>query len=129
MLKAIFQKLITSGFLTWLVTHFMYGGAEYADLGVTTVSAQTAELGIPAIVAALFTFFTEKGKLPSIKGIIDLILQKVSFGKVGFLESGPKTSHALLTMLSKVEIEAAELGIDSDVSKVRTAALAKLKQS
>lgn len=121
----IFNKLLTSGALTWILTHFIYKGQQYADFGVTVVPAEYAQQGIPAIISLIYVLVTEK--LPSLKGTIDKILKLLSFGKVGLLAPPDKSPNALLNLLTSVEIQAAELGIkDVDVSKVRKEALAKM---
>ncbi len=123
----IFNKLPTSGLLTWVLAHFVYKGQQYADFGVTVLPADYVQNGAPAIISLLYVLITEK--LPSFKGTFDKILKMLSFGKVGLLAPPEKSPNNLLSLLASVEIQAAELGIkEVDVSAVRKAALSKVPE-
>lgn len=123
----IFNKLLTSGLLTWVIAHFVYKGQPYADLGVTVLPSDYVQNGAPAILSLIYVLITEK--LPSFKGTFDKLLKMISFGKVGMLTPPEKSPNNLLSLLASVEIQAAELGIkDVDVSVVRKLALAKVPE-
>lgn len=125
-MKKSFVSTALVAAVSYILSHFFYGGAEFADMGVTLVPAKAAELGLPTI--ASLVWLVVKNGFPSLGGSVDKILKLISWGKVGLLSPAPKTAHPLLNLLNTLEMEAASLGIPCPgTSAVRTAALEKLK--
>lgn len=111
--------------VAFIATYSVYGQAEFADVGVTLLPAKAVTYGAPGVASVIWMLF--KMGFPSFGGSIDKILKLLSFGKVGMLETTPKTSHNLLSLLNQLEVEAASLGIPTPGTQpVRTAALLKL---